>query len=137
VFKLAINEITMFECSICYKTHRRKEDAGKCYVYHKEHEQILKDFFEKGLTLGQIAENYDIWKLSKLTEAQKKITKDNCFVVEYLQICKKPAYKIKDITPKGIIIVGGVGGWSGYYSSPVDISCLKDPRPKEELFIKK
>lgn len=53
------------------------------------------------------------------------------------QCCDKPAYRITHIFFDGKVNVRGCGSWSGYYSNRLRLesSDLKNPRPKEELFI--
>lgn len=124
----------MYKCPDCYEAFDNEREADLCLFEHVK-ERCINHDFQKGFDLEYIKNTYSIfWKLD---ENQKKITKDNCFTISYLQCCDYPAYKIKHISAKGKFKVGGIGSWSGYYSSQVGLDCFKNPRPKEELFIYK
>ncbi len=123
----------VWECPWCYKRHNTEKTARNCFMEHVRDRCVNRDW-QNGVNLGNIQKIYKMvfWKL---TEKQKHITKDSCFVISYLQCCKMPAYKIKDISGCGEITVGGTGSWNGYYQSRVRLDNLKDPCPKEQLFI--
>ena len=90
---------------------------------------------DKGYTLKQINDECEIW--AYVPEYLENINKDNCFKISYWQCCDKPAYQIVRICFDGDVIVRGCGSWSGYYSNRLILYSrdLKDPRPKEELFV--
>ena len=93
------------------------------------------EMFNEGYTLKQINNKCEIW--AYVPEHLENINKDNCFKISYWQCCDKPAYQIIRICFDGDVTVGGCGSWSGYYSDRIRIDSrdLKNPRPKEELFI--
>ncbi len=124
----------MWKCPICYKAHDTERECDLC-IYGHVKERCINHDFEFGFNLGDLKRKYALYW--NLTEKQEKITNDNCFKISYLQCCDEPAYKISNISFAGEITVSGKGGWSGYYSSRASLDNLKDPRPKEELFIDK
>ena len=136
---ILIEEVHGWKCPRCNKLFEEKKVAYCCLETHINEDNINKDFFDNNLSLGQIIKKYGniiwIWTYS-LTEKQKTITKDNCFVIRHWQGCKKPAYKIERLFLHGMIKLGGVGGWSGYYSSVIKLDKynLLDPRQKAELY---
>ncbi|MBD9181077.1 MAG: hypothetical protein EGP79_02085, partial [Roseburia intestinalis] len=101
------------------------------------HERIEKanEMLDEGYTLKQINDECEIW--GSVPEHLENVNKDNCFKISYWQCCDKPAYRITDIFFDGKVNVRGCGSWNGYYGNPLrlDSRDLKDPRPKEELFI--
>lgn len=135
VESISVETKTMHKCPECYEAYDRYNRATRC-VYEHAREQALNADFESGYyTLEQLWRTYNIG--TELSDKMKNITIDNCFVVSHLQCCDKPAYRIKHIDGYGQITVGGMGSWSGYYSSKVGYHSLQDPRPKEELFVDK
>lgn len=127
-----IIEKTMYKCPDCGEAYDTYNRATRCAFEHAKEKAINADFETGNYTLSSLWYLYGITK--ELPEEMKNITKDNCFVVSYLQCCDYPAYQIYHISKDGEITVGGDGGWSGGYSSTVGYHCLKDPRPKEELW---
>ena len=124
----------MWKCPICYKAFDTEREADICLYRHIK-ERCIDHDFQAGYPLGYIKQMYGMnWDLS---EKQKGITKDNCFIISYLQCCDEPAYKIIHISESGKIEVSGKGSWTGYYSSIIRLDNLADPRPIDELFIDK
>lgn len=101
------------------------------------HERITKAnaMLDKGCTLAEINDVCNIW-YSVPTYLQN-VNKDNCFRIDFLQCCSKPAYQIDRILINRKIRVYGCGTWSGYCGDELSLldSNLKDPRPKKELFV--
>ena len=122
----------MFVCPHCKSAFNDYRSADHCIFRHIK-ERCINNDFEHGYNLRMLNHSYSL-NLT-LTKKMEAITKDSCFTISYLQCGEKPSYRIKHIDYAGRIEVGGVGSWSGYYSSIVDMHCLTDPRPKEELFI--
>ena len=90
---------------------------------------------DEGYTLQEIQDSCDIWY--SIPEHLRNVNKDNCFRIDFWQCCNKPAYQIDRILLNRKIRVYGCGSWSGYYGDELSLSDnnLKDPRPKEELFV--
>lgn len=90
---------------------------------------------DKGYTLQEIQDSCNIWY--SIPEHLRNVNKDNCFTISWWQCCDKPAYQIDYIYMDGKVRVYGCGSWSGYYGDELSLSDnnLKDPRPKEELFV--
>ena len=127
-----IIEKTMYKCPDCNEPYDTYNRAARCAYEHAKETAINADFDSGSYSLGTIWSIYGIGK--ELPDELKNITKDNCFVVSYLQCCDYPAYQITHISHYGDITVSGDGSWSGGYSSKVGFHNLKDPRPKEELW---
>jgi len=123
----------MFKCSECNKSHDSYHQATRCFYEHAKEVALNADFQSGQYTLGSIWAIYGGF-MKELPDELKNITKDNCFVVSYLQCCDSPAYQITHISGRGDITVGGDGSWNGYYSSTVGFHNLKDPRPLSELW---
>ena len=127
-------ETTSWKCPDCGELCRSEREADIRLFKHVK-ERCINHDFQKGFDLGSINFTYGLhWELS---EKQKRITKDNCFTIPYLQCCDHPAYQIRYIDANGKIIVGGCGSWTGHYQSAVRMDNLSDPRPKEELYVDK
>jgi len=124
-------KIEAYQCSECNKTFITEVDADFCLLKHVR-ERCIRHRWEAGWALGLM--DYTFGFHWKLTSKQRDVHKDNCFIIPYLQCCDKPAYRIRRIMPDGQIEVGGIGSWTGYYTSVVRIGCLEDPRPIEELY---
>jgi hypothetical protein len=71
----------------------------------------------------------------RLTDEQKNITKDNCFIVSHWQCCEKPAYRITSIQDGGWLKLWGRGSWMGEYGGTVSVDKLPKSYPKENLFV--
>lgn len=128
-----IVSVEMFKCPDCGEAYRTDRDAILCNYKHAKESAINADFESGYYTLGQIWRKYG-GMMKELPKELENITKDNCFVVSYLQCCDYPAYTISHISELGEIEVCGDGGWSGGYCSKVGFHSLADPRPKEELW---
>lgn len=129
-----MEKVIKYKCSECGKLF----DTPKMALAHEiRHERIeeANEMLNEGCTLKQINDECEIW--AYVPEHLENINKDNCFVISCLQCCDKPAYRIVSITHKGRLRLFGCGSWSGYYGSEFDINNnnLKNPRPKEELFV--
>ena len=131
---MEIKKVERYECPLCYKNFDTERMADYCLYDHIK-ERCINHDLQVGLDLQYINTRYSMyWDLA---DKQKSITKDSCFVVSYLQCCDYPAYQIIDIDFTGQIKVGGVGGYKSYYASIVGLHNLTDPKPKEELYIRK
>lgn len=106
----------------------------------------IDHLWKQGKTFKEIDDIYHIFHsyypdmtdcYDSFLESHYNINKDSCFKVSYLQCCDYPAYRICSINHDGVIEVWGIGGWDGGYRSQVKLGCLRDPRPKEELYIYK
>lgn len=108
-----------------------------CLEHENRHVRTDKanEMLKSGCTLKEIQEECNIWY--KLPEYLEYVTKDSCFKISYWQCCNKPAYQIIYIDVYGNVNVRGCGSWTGYYGNYINITSpeLKNPRPKEELFV--
>jgi len=130
--QLIPEQIESYKCIECGKLFPDEYHAMQCMYHHIKERMIALDW-KRSTSLGWMNKKYGfMWTL---TQDQEKITSDSCFVISYLQCCDKPAYQITGISYGGKITVAGKGSWSGYYSSNVTLDNLKNPRPKDELFI--
>lgn len=129
-----MEKVIKYKCYECGELFDIPENALACEVRHKRIEKA-NDMLDEGHTLKQINDECEIW--SSVPEHLKNVNKDNCFKISYWQCCDKPAYQITNIFFDGRVNVRGCGSWNGYYGNPLrlDSSDLKDPRPKEELFV--
>lgn len=129
-----MEKVIKYRCSECGELFDIPE---KALAHEIRHERIEKanDMLDEGYTLKQINDECEIW--GSVPEHLKNVNKDNCFKISYWQCCDKPAYRITNIFFDGRVNVRGCGSWNGYYGNPLrlDSSDLKDPRPKEELFV--
>jgi len=117
---------------MCKKLYLDEVDADYCMLRHYRG-RVGYGLWKEGRNLDFVNRKCGFgWKLTK---EQEGITKDSCFVISHWQLCDNPAYKIEYFGDNGEIHVGGVGGWMGYYGQVVKLDQLKDPRPKEELFV--
>jgi hypothetical protein len=124
--------VTAFQCYLCGELNKSKHSAKSHFEYHAK-ERLANRLLKKGRTLEEIRTKCGFyWELS---ESQKHITQDNCFVISYLQCCDSPAYRICFINGSGEIKVSGVGGWSGGYASYVKLHSLENPQPLDKLYI--
>ena len=101
-----MEKVIKYKCSECGELFDIPENALACERRHKRIEKA-NDMLEEGYTLKQINEECKIW--GSVPEHLENINKD----------------------------VRGCGSWSGYYGNRLNLSSsdLKNPRPKEELFI--
>lgn len=127
-------EVVSYKCPQCGELFTSERNADNCLFQHVRGRCIMHDF-RYGFSLYDLNFRYNLYVPESQLELAKRITKDSCFKIPYLQGCEKPAYRIVDISIYGKIKVGGVGSWSGYYESTADWHDLKDPRPLEELFV--
>lgn len=131
---IIMKEVIKYQCSECGELFDTPE---KALAHEIRHERIEKanEMLNEGYTLKQINDECEIW--AYIPEYLENINKDNCFKISYWQCCDKPAYQIVRICFDGDVIVRGCGSWSGYYSNRLILNSrdLKDPRPKEELFV--
>ena len=132
--EVTMMEVTKYKCDYCHDLF----DSGELCLKHEEsHRRSFEanEMLDSGKTLEEINNECHFW--SKVPDYLKNVTKYNCFTISYWQCCDKPAYRIVSITHQGRLRLSGCGSWSGYYGGEVNINCddLKNPRPKEELFV--
>lgn len=129
-----MKKVERWECEHCGELFVHEES---CKDHEEKHDinNSVNEMLKDGKTLGEINEKYKLWK--NLPKHLIDVTKDNCFVISYLQCCDKPAYQILAITKQNKLRLNGKGCWSGYYSQDfsVDYYNLNDPRPLNELFV--
>lgn len=129
-----MKKVIKYRCSECGDLFDTPE---KALAHEIRHERIEKanEMLDEGYTLKQINEACEIWE--SVPEHLENVNKDNCFKISYWQCCDKPAYRITSIFFDGRVNVRGCGSWSGYYGNQLSLDSidLKNPRPKEELFI--
>ena len=129
-----MEEVKAYKCGVCRCTYDRETDALECEFKHARY-NYANALLKKGSELSTI--KYFCGFNWNLTDEQKSITKDNCFVISHWQCCDEPAYQIRSITENGNVYVSGKGSWSGYYGNDIKIDDyhLKKPYPKDKLFI--
>lgn len=129
-----LEKVIKYKCSECGELFDIPENALACERRHKRIEKA-NGMLDEGFTLKQINDECKIWY--KVPKHLENVNKDNCFKISYWQCCDKPAYRITHIFFDGKVNVWGCGSWSGYYGNRLNLSSsdLKNPRPKEELFI--
>lgn len=129
-----MKKIIKYQCDYCGESFSSKE---MCLEHECRHIMTDKanEMLKSGYTLKEIQDECNIWY--NLPEYLYDVTKDNCFKISHWQCCDKPAYTIIYISLDGRVNVNGCGSWAGYYGNYVRInsSDLRNPRPKEELFI--
>lgn len=123
-------EMNVFECPICGNRHTTEKLADIC-IYNHVKERCMNHEWNDGMTLGRINANYGVWL--ELPEYLENVTKDNCFVISYLQCSDEPIYKISEIKYNGAIHVWGRNKWKDSYSSRVSYETLKNPLPPEDF----
>lgn len=126
--------VKLYKCDYCGETFDYEYSCLHHEDKHKKFNEANRMLYENK-TLKEINDKLNIW--SNLPEYLYNVTKDNCFTIDWWQCCNKPAYQIIKIDMSGKLQFDGKGSWSGYYSSycNIDDYNLKNPRPKEELFI--
>lgn len=139
--------VQKFECSLCGNLLSMENEFTKMHhLLDHAIDDRVSELWEAGKTLKEIDDLYHIFcsilpdhpdSYDSFLECHHNITKDNCFVISYLQCCDYPAYRISDITHSGGIRVYGVGGWSGGYASKVSLGNLRKPLPPGKLYIHK
>jgi len=131
-----MKKVIKYKCDHCGDLFDSEET---CLEHEDRHERIYKAnrMLRAGCTLKEIQDECNIWY--RVPDYLENVTTDNCFVVRHWQCCDKPAYKIDTIYMDGRVRLWGCGSWNGYYGDAVSLgfSCLRDPRPKEELFVDK
>lgn len=131
-----MEKVIKYKCSGCGELFDTPE---QCLAHEIRHKQIRRanEMLKEGCTLKEIQEKCNIWY--SIPEYLENITKDNCFKIVWWQCCDKPAYQITYINFDGRVDVRGCGSWNGYYGKLLSLNDrdLKDPRPKEELFVDK
>lgn len=130
--KSMTEEVVSYKCNWCNSLHKTQVDADECAFRHAK-ENLANSLLRSGRSLESI--NYLCGFNWKLTEEQKRITKDNCFIVSHWQCCDKPAYQIVFIGHNGRIKLSGKGSWSGYYGNYVSLDSLLNPYPAEDLYV--
>jgi len=124
--------IEAYKCSYCSEIHRSRNNALCCEFEHTRL-NYANCLLEEGFEIGYINRVCGFgWNL---TPEQDIVTKDNCFIMSYLQCCDKPAYSVTRIVDKNRIHLWGRGSWSGYYGTEINPSKLGKSYPKEDLFI--
>lgn len=125
---------TKYECPYCSNESLTENSAIFCRGQCHKAEEATK-MLESGATLFDINNKWKLW--TNLPEYLKDTTKDNCFTISYLQCCDYPAYRIVRILGNMKVRVWGIGSWTSGYGVDCNITDhnLKNPRPKEELFI--
>lgn len=129
-----MKEIITYKCDYCEETFTNKVQAKDHEDIHKEHEKVNR-MLKNGSTLGEINKIFKIWP--NLPDHLIEVTKDNCFIIRYLQGCEKPAYRIDDISIYGKLHLSGTvnpGRSFGTYLKCSD-EHLCQPQPKYKLFI--
>lgn len=104
-----MTEIKIYKCDYCDATFTVIQYCKEHEILH-ENNNLANSLFKNGKTLEEINNITRIWKT--IPEHMKNITKDNCFIIEYLQCCGKPAYRIENINLDGSFEVGGKGSGS-------------------------
>lgn len=131
-----MKKVIKYKCDHCGELF---DSEDRCLQHEDRHEKIYKanQMLEDGHTLKEIQDECNIWR--KVPEHLENVTKDNCFVVNYWQCCDKPAYQITSINMYGNVRLWGCGSWDGYFGDEVGLNFryLKNPHPKEELFVDK
>lgn len=129
-----MEKVIRYICDYCGKLFSSEELCLKHEESHRRSEKA-NEMLDAGKTLEEINTECHLW--SEVPYYLKNVTKDNCFVISYLQCCDKPAYRIVFISRNGQLKLWGCGSWSGYYYCELSIrdNILKNPRPKEELFV--
>lgn len=129
-----VEEVKSYKCNWCDKLHKTERDADMCALKHAKI-NLANTMLNDGYTLESI--EYWCGFHWSLSDEQKGITKDNCFIVSHWQCCDRPAYKIVSIEDGGYLKLWGKGSWSGYYGNAVSVDKLPKPYPPEELFVDK
>lgn len=129
-----MEKVIKYRCDWCGKLLDSEEG---CLSHENLHERIeeANKMLREGYTLQSINEKCNVWK--SIPKHLENVNKDNCFTISWWQCCSKPAYRIDAIRLDGGVRVWGCGSWDGYYGNWLSIynDDLKDPRPKEELFV--
>ena len=131
-----MEKVIKYKCDYCGKLFDTEETCEWHEDKHVKADEANR-LLMQGYTLDEINNKCKIWY--SIPEHLKNVTKDNCFAISYLQGCKKPAYRINRIGIDGRVNVNGCGSWAGYYNQEIALGDedLKNPRPKEELYVDK
>lgn len=129
-----IEKVDSYKCKWCGTLYTDEVSASQCAFKHAQ-TQLANTSLQAGYTLEMI--DYLCKFGWQLTDEQKNITKDNCFVFSHWQCCEKPAYRIASIEDGGFLKLWGKGGWSGYYGNVVSLNKLPVSYSKEDLFVYK
>lgn len=131
-----MKKVIKYKCDYCSDLFCTEE---LCLEHEDRHRRTNKanQMLDEGYTLKQIQDECNIWY--EVPQHLENVNKDNCFIISWWQCCDKPAYRIVRINMNGEIRVWGCGSWTGYYGNYVRLTSreLKNPRPKEELFVDK
>lgn len=132
--EVTMMEVTKYKCDYCHELF----DSGELCLKHEEsHRRLFKanEMLDAGKTLEEINNECHFW--SKVPDYLKNVTKYNCFTISCWQYCSRPINIIVSITMDGKLKLYRRDIWSDSYVGELDINDehLKDPRPKEELFI--
>lgn len=129
-----MEKVIRYKCDYCGELFSLEEWCLKHEGAHRRSEKA-NEMLDEGKTLEEINNECHFWL--EVPDYLKNVTKDNCFAIGHWQCCDKPAYRIVSITHQGRLRLSGCGSWSGYYGGEVDINYdnLRNPRPKEELFV--
>lgn len=131
-----MKKVIKYKCDHCSDLFDSEE---LCLKHENRHRRINKanQMLDEGYTFKQIQDECNIWY--EIPKHLENVNKDNCFIISWWQCCNKPAYRIDTINMNGEVRVWGCGSWSGYYGNYVQLTSheLKNPRPKEELFVDK
>jgi hypothetical protein len=142
--KATTKEVVRFKCPICGDLEEDGEWHIDEHLLNHAIDARIARLWKQGQTLKEINDLYSIFNsvypdcpdsYDSFLECHHNITKDNCFKITYLQCCDHPAYQIVNINHDGQITVWGIGGWSGGYRSKEKLGGLRDPRPKNELYV--
>ena len=130
-----MEKVIRYKCEKCGKLF---ENEAKCIQHEDRHLRVGKanEMLEAGHTLMEIQDECSIW--DSVPEHLENVTKDNCFEIPYWG-CDKPVYKIVNITLDGCVGVYGYIPWNGWFGGglPLNSTDLRNPRPKEELYVYK
>ena len=129
--KSQVEEIISYKCNYCSSIFEDKFEADRCALEDAK-VNLANTMLNKGFTFDYI--EYCCGFHWNLSEEQKKITKDNCFIFSHWQCCNRPAYKIVGIEKGGFLKLWGVGGWHGGYGDVISLDDLPEPHSKEELY---
>lgn len=129
-----MEKVIRYKCEKCGKLFENEEE---CIQHEDRHLRAEKanEMLEAGHTLKEIQDECSIW--DSVPEYLENVTKDNCFEISYWG-CDKPVYKIVNICLDGCVGVYGYirNGWFGS-EVPLNSTDLRNPRPKEELYVYK
>ena len=129
-----MKQVIKYQCEYCGELFNTE---ASCFEHEDKHEKINRanQMLKNGCSIKEIQNKCNIWY--SIPEHLESVNTYNCFVVSHWQCCNKPAYRIVNINIDGSVQLWGCGSWNGYYGGDVRLNslCLKNPHPKEELFI--